>query len=239
MDLAKGIKRAKQGCVISFLGVTLFCVGLGFGEQKIQEYIEGDNHNKVFDFLLEKWDKFLAGDGEDKEAEKDLADAAKDVVDGIIGEDGELVKASLVRVVDGDTIIVDIYGDKCGDKDHEYSVRMIGINTPESVASEEYLEYKGTTNSEEGKAASAFLKGYLANTDYVYLQKDVSETDKYDRLLRYVWLDIPEEMYDLENIETYMLNAILVKEGYAEVATYAPDITFTPYFEEIAEDIDR
>lgn len=145
----------------------------------------------------------------------------------------EFEKVSLSRVVDGDTIVVDIYGDNCGDKSHEYSVRLIGVNTPESVASEEYLEYKGTTNSEEGKAASDFLKEYLSDVQYVYLEKDVSEIDRYDRLLRYVWTEIPSDKYNMDEVEKYMVNAMLVDKGYAEVATYQPDTKYSEYFEAI------
>ncbi len=47
----------------------------------------------------------------------------------------------------------------------------------------------------------------------VYLEKDVSETDRYGRLLRYVWL----------NDET-LVNAVLVAEGHAQASTYPPDV---------------
>ena len=86
----------------------------------------------------------------------------------------EFQKATLVRVVDGDTIVVEIDGE-------EYKVRLIGIDTPESVASEEYLEKTGKENSQAGKDASAFTKEILKNTTTVYLEKDISETDKYGR----------------------------------------------------------
>ena len=128
----------------------------------------------------------------------------------------EFQKATLMRVVDGDTIVVEIDGE-------EYKVRLIGINTPESVASEEYLEKTGKENSQAGKDASEFTKEILKNTTTVYLEKDISETDKYGRLLRYVWLEIPTNADDLEEISTKMLNAILVKEGVANIATYEPD----------------
>lgn len=153
----------------------------------------------------------------------------------------EFQKVSMVRVVDGDTIVVDIEGDACGKKEHEYKVRLIGVNTPESVASEEYLEKKGTTNSKEGKDASNFTKSFLENYDYVYLQRDVSDEDCYGRLLRYVWIEVPTNDHDLGEISTDMLNGALLKEGMAEVATYYPDVEYEDEFEEIAsfyEDLD-
>lgn len=129
----------------------------------------------------------------------------------------EFQKATLVRVVDGDTIVVDI-------EEEEYKVRLIGIDTPESVASQEYLDKTGKENSLAGMEASDFTKEILRNTTTVYLQKDISETDKYGRLLRYVWLEIPNNSNDIDEISTKMLNGILLKEGVANVATYPPDV---------------
>lgn len=129
----------------------------------------------------------------------------------------EFQKATLVRVVDGDTIVVDIEGE-------EYKVKLIGIDTPESVASQEYLDKTGKENSLAGMEASDFTKEILRNTTTVYLQKDISETDKYGRLLRYVWLEIPNNSNDIDEISTKMLNGILLKEGVANVATYPPDV---------------
>ena len=142
-------------------------------------------------------------------------------------EDGDFEEAVVKRVVDGDTIVVNVdgYGD--------ISVRMIGINTPESVASDEYLAKKGTANSDEGKAASNFTKDLLKDVDVVYLQKDTSETDPYDRLLRYVWLEVPEDAFSIEEVSDKMVNAILVEEGYAEAVFYAPDGMYKDYFEEL------
>lgn len=136
--------------------------------------------------------------------------------------------AALVRVVDGDTIVVDISGD-------EYKVRLIGIDTPESVASDSYLEMTGKENTQEGEKASDFVKNLLAGTETVYLQKDVSDTDRYGRLLRYVWLEIPDDDKDIEEISSKMLNGILVREGIAEPAAYAPDTVHQADFEYLAQ----
>ena len=135
----------------------------------------------------------------------------------------DFVKAKLIRVVDGDTLVVSIDGT-------EYKIRLIGINTPESVASDEYLERTSQENCEEGVQASEYVKNLLSNTQYVYLEKDTSETDVYGRLLRYVWLENVSEITK-ETIEKYMLNAILVKEGYAEVKAYEPDTKYISIFE--------
>ena len=144
-----------------------------------------------------------------------------------ITEGLEFQKANLVRVVDGDTIVVDIEGDG------SYKVRLIGINTPESVATEEYLERTGKENTSEGTAASDYTKQVLSDTDLLYLQKDVSDTDQYGRLLRYVWLEVPDDEYNLDEISTKMLNGILVSEKVAEPAVYEPDTMYAEEFEEL------
>ncbi len=56
----------------------------------------------------------------------------------------------------------------------------------------------------------------------VYLEKDISETDRYGRLLRYVYLD-----------NSSMVNAVLVLQGYAQVATFPPDVKYTGLFLEL------
>lgn len=131
-------------------------------------------------------------------------------------------EAKLIRVIDGDTIEV-------GLNNTQYSVRLIGINTPESVAPDSYK----TKNSIEGTEASNTVKDILSDVKTVYLQKDVSDTDKYDRLLRYVWLEKPNDENDINEISTKMLNAILVNKGIAEIATYKPDTKYEWAFKEL------
>ena len=167
----------------------------------------------------------------DKEQLKELMSTITDELASeteITAAVGKFESASLVRVVDGDTIVIEIEGD-------EYKVRMIGIDTPESVASQEYLDRTGKENSEEGMLASDYTKDLLSESDIVYLQKDTSDTDRYGRLLRYVWLEIPDNEMDMTEISTKMVNAILLERGVAEVATYNPDTMYEEVFEEIAE----
>lgn len=109
-------------------------------------------------------------------------------------------EATVVRVIDGDTIEVDIGG-------RLYKVRYIGIDTPEI----------GRPGAEEATAFNA----QLVSGKTVYLEKDVTETDRYGRLLRYVWTD------------EGMVNAILVANGYAQVATYPPDVKYQQDFLEL------
>jgi micrococcal nuclease len=120
-----------------------------------------------------------------------------------------LVAATISRVVDGDTVEL-----SDGNK-----VRMIGINTPEST----------TSHEEYGKEASNYTTSKLQGKQ-VWLQKDVSETDRYGRLLRIVWLAIPTNGLDENEIRTKMFNADLVLNGYAEPSTNPPDVTYTDFF---------
>ena len=98
--------------------------------------------------------------------------------------------ATVVRVVDGDTINVRIDG-------REYSVRYVGMNTPES----------DEPCFAEARAANAAL----VEGKTVTLVKDTSETDRYDRLLRYIY------------VGNTFVNAELVRQGWAEVVLYQPD----------------
>lgn len=111
-----------------------------------------------------------------------------------------IVLAKVTRVIDGDTIEVDLGG---GDIK---TVRYIGIDTPETVDPR-------TTVQCFGKEASAKNKELVGNGT-VGLEKDVSETDKYGRLLRYVY------MGDL------FINQALVAEGYAHSSSYPPDVKY-------------
>ena len=78
------------------------------------------------------------------------------------------------RVVDGDTI----------ETSDGRKVRLIGVNTPES-----------TTRTEEyGKEASNYTKSKLEGKQ-VWLQKDVSNTDRYSRYLRIIWLEIQQMIW--------------------------------------------
>jgi micrococcal nuclease len=130
--------------------------------------------------------------------------------------------AEVTRVVDGDTVEVRITersdGPGAGRADigETYSVRLIGINTPESVKPGSPVECFG---KEASAAANALLEGRT-----VTLVKDVEETDSYERLLRYVYLG--EEM----------ANARLVLNGYANAYTYPPNVRHTDLFVQLERD---
>lgn len=132
-------------------------------------------------------------------------------------EEDSFQKAKVTKVIDGDTIKVDIDG-------KIYKVRFIGINCPEIGENEEFY----------GKEAYEFSKEKL-DDKVIFLQKDVSETDKYGRLLRYVWLEKPKDLNNptKEEIRDLSINGILVKEGYAKANYYPPDTSYTKFLKEI------
>jgi len=111
----------------------------------------------------------------------------------------EYVNAICTEVIDGDTIV--IQEESTGKL---YKVRYIGINCPD----------KGDPYYDEAKKVNEEL--VLGKT--LKLEKDVSETDRYNRLLRYVYVD------------SIFVNAYLVEQGYAQVATYPPDVKFSETF---------
>jgi micrococcal nuclease len=108
--------------------------------------------------------------------------------------------AKVIQVIDGDTITIE----------GGYRVRYIGIDTPEvHPVPEAYGTEAWQVNRQlvEGKE--------------VRLERDVSETDKYGRLLRYVYVD------------DVFVNAELVRQGLAEAKAYPPDIKYQDYLEEM------
>jgi len=122
--------------------------------------------------------------------------------------DIENEKYKVVRVVDGDTFVV-IFNGK------EEKVRLIGIDTPESVHPDK------TKNSDYGVIASNYTKELLLEKE-IYLEFDVSQRDKYGRLLAYAYLENGE-----------MLNKKLLEEGYANLATYPPNVKYVEEFKKI------
>jgi endonuclease YncB( thermonuclease family) len=120
--------------------------------------------------------------------------------------------ASLVSVSDGDTIRVDVGG-------QVETLRLILIDTPET---------HDPNNPPEcyGAQATAFLEGLLPHGSGLYLETDVSERDRFGRLLRYVWLDRGDEVY--------LINEAMVRSGYAAQSTFPPDVKYEERIQEAA-----
>jgi len=113
---------------------------------------------------------------------------------------GQTQIATVASVTDGDTIRVLIDG-------VNYPVRYIGIDTPEVHNG---LEWMG---QEASQANAELVAG-----GQVILEKDVSETDQYGRLLRYVWVDDGDGLL--------LVNLELLRRGVAQITTYPPDVKY-------------
>ena len=119
---------------------------------------------------------------------------------------GEPGLAEVVRVVDGDTIIVEIAG-------AQERVRLIGIDTPESVDPRSPVDCFGPE-------ASAAAKALLPEGTSVRLVRDIEARDRFDRLLAYV--------YRVD--DGTFVNLALAERGFAEVATFPPNVAHTGDF---------
>ena len=108
---------------------------------------------------------------------------------------GDKVKIS--NVIDGDTVKTE----------SGKVIRLIGIDAPETPDSVACYAKESTEKLEE-----------LILNKEVELEKDISETDKYDRLLRYIW------------VGDTLINEVLVREGFTKVSTYPPDVKYQTRF---------
>lgn len=132
----------------------------------------------------------------------------------------KLQKATVKRVVDGDTFIINIDG-----KDER--VRLIGVDTPESVNPDE------SKNTPEGEEASKITKKLVPENTVVWLEYDKDMTDDYGRTLAYIWLTDKFENVTSDNMDKYMLNAKLLKIGTAKPMFISPNLKYEPEFVEI------
>ena len=122
----------------------------------------------------------------------------------------------IARVIDGDTVVLE-----GGER-----VRLIGMNAPEDTSKVEVF----------GPKATAFATDLLEG-ETVWLQRDVSERDRFDRLLRYIWLELPRNADSEREIREKMANAILVLEGFAQPATYRPDTRHSELFLALGKEV--
>jgi len=113
----------------------------------------------------------------------------------------------VTKVIDGDTIILE----------NGQKVRYIGIDTPELHHPKKEVECFSQQAYEKNKELVLGKK--------VFLQKDISEKDKYNRLLRYVFLD-----KKMSTDEASFVNLYLVKNGFAYAATFPPDVKYANVF---------
>ena len=139
----------------------------------------------------------------------------------------ELQKYGFVCVVDGDTIKVK------DDDGKEVSVRMIGIDAPESRPNkrlELQMRQQGKdrkTILELGEKSKAHLKELIGKNDFVYFEYDVQKFDKYGRVLAYVYILDKNKMLA-------MLNEQMLKDGFASLLTIPPNVKHVKSFRKTA-----
>jgi micrococcal nuclease len=126
------------------------------------------------------------------------------------GAASRFLEGRVVKVVDGDTIIVSF-----GPGTRFERVRMIGVDAPElgTIAGVQACDY--TTRMLQGTR--------------VYLEFDVQMWDHYGRLLAYVWRFYPGGSFESE-VRSRMFNARLLLDGYASVLTIPPNVKYSQFF---------
>lgn len=110
-------------------------------------------------------------------------------------------KAKVIKVIDGDTVKIE----------GGLRVRYIGIDAP-AIAS-----MSGLPDACYGREALSINK-QLVEGQEIELEKDLSETDRYGRLLRYVYLG------------NVFINDYLIRNGYVTLFTLSPDVKYQSQF---------
>lgn len=115
----------------------------------------------------------------------------------------KMEKGVVAKVVDGDTIKLET-----GE-----TIRYIGIDTPETKHPNKPIQCYGREASQKNTE--------LVEGKTVFLEKDVTNKDRYDRFLRYIYIINPEA-----TDEAIFVNEYLVEQGYARLYTYPPDVKY-------------
>jgi micrococcal nuclease len=123
--------------------------------------------------------------------------------DGGSSDGSGRTRVSVIGVVDGDTIHVDLLGD-------EVTIRIIGIDTPEK---------DGPYTQQEcfGDESTHYTEDALGGRD-VELEFDVERIDRFDRTLAYIW------------VGDSLFNEAILRVGFAVVATFPPNVRYVERF---------
>lgn len=122
---------------------------------------------------------------------------------------GTLTKVTIVRAIDGDTIVVR-YSNGTIER-----VRLIGVNTQEMGTGRAAIEAKNFTAAFEGAT--------------VYLEFDTQQIDKYGRTLAYIWLIRPVSKVTAQEMLEQTLNGQLILQGYAEPMIVRPNTKYADW----------
>lgn len=127
--------------------------------------------------------------------------------------------AAVKRVVDGDTLKIVFQG-------QEESIRLIGIDTPESRSNKKARKDSARSGQDMrtitamGKESANYVRSLVKKGDIVQVEFDVQQRDRYGRLLGYVYLR-----------DGRMLNEEIVKAGYASPMTIPPNVKYQDRFQ--------
>jgi endonuclease YncB( thermonuclease family) len=139
------------------------------------------------------------------------AEPAASVAPGVSGSsDDTRTPGVIVRVLDGDTVDVNIAG-------NEERIRLIGIDTPEPIGGYRDAECFGIE-------ASDYTKRMLPVGTRVRLERDIELRDKFDRLLGYIYREQ----------DNLFVNLDLIESGYATDFAFEPNTTYAARFEDAA-----
>ena len=125
---------------------------------------------------------------------------------GASGATGTPGRATVVRVVDGDTVVVRLGG-------REEHLRLIGIDTPESVDPRKPVQCFG-------REASRRLKALLPEGTVVRIERDVEQRDHFGRLLGYLW----------RAGDDLFVNRAMVADGFAHPLSIPPNVAYGGQF---------
>ena len=115
-------------------------------------------------------------------------------------------EAHITKVVDGDTVYTD----------NGKKIRIIGLNAPERGKEE---------LAEEARERAEDLLLYKV----IYLEEDIEKKDQYDRDLRYIWIEKPNN-FTYQEIKEKNFSAILISEGLAKPYTFKPNDKYSDVF---------
>ena len=199
----KSGERLRSGWALT--SVVLLCAAACASEEPLGESADRQQHNELERLIeasgLPAKVETLSGAGSE-EVPTEVVAADADAPDGA----GLDPNAVVERVVDGDTVVVSIDG-------QSETVRLIGIDTPESVARTRPVQCYG-------EEASLRLTEILPVGTAVTLIRDIEPRDMYGRLLAYV----------MRSKDKLFVNLELVRTGYAAVLEYPPNVYYSDLF---------
>ena len=125
----------------------------------------------------------------------------------LLAPTGETMQATVTRVIDGDTIVVDADG-------KEFRVRYLGMDAPALVNLDRPVEYMAQEAADANRA--------LVSSAAVVLERDVTDTDQYGQLLRHVWVEHDGQLI--------LVGLDLVRAGLARATASGDDVRHAAAF---------